>query len=1122
MSTFDEIYNKIYSTLASEKKSLVFGISAHQKSHLLAASTGKWLYVVANEERAADVTKELKAYGKKVIYLPPQGDILLGKNVAALLPGRVTALGEVATNKVDIVVATAEALFGYTLPPKILKEYTICLKKGQEIEVQDLVAALIASGYRRVAAMPTKGEFCARGDVVQVQPVNSEKVYKIEFLYDEIETIKPQTADISTKADGVKSLTLYPVGEMCLPKEDIYKLFDKIEKMRSSQNRAAALRTDDIVSDIRIRAEGNPFGFGLSWLMPFVKDEMVSVFDYFQGFSLAIDEPKQVFDAMSAFLSKFYNRVNTLSVDGEVIAAHKGAVLSEREMTMAFSKMPSLGMSAFVEKISEQKGSTTIASVSLPTYLKNSNMFISYVAESLNAGINVSIYAQDEDRKLMIMHLLGENASKVNFIKGTLPHGFSCASVAEIIIGTDDIISSTVVNHPGRMNIVPPKVGDYVVHDDFGIGRCLGLVHMKTYAGEQDYILLQYADSNKIYLPVSQMGLLSVYNGSDKEPKLSNPNKDEFVKAKAKAKKSIRKLAFDLVDLYAKRERSQGFKYQKGGELEQAFSKGFPYEETAGQRAAIADVFSDMEKGKVMDRLICGDVGFGKTEVALRAAFKTVLAGKQVAILAPTTILAEQHFQTASARLAQFGIKCACLTRFCTPAESAEILKGVKNGSISVVVGTHRLLSKDVEFFDIGLLVLDEEQRFGVEHKDKIKSLRTNINVLSMSATPIPRTLHMSLSGIRDISVIDTPPLGRKPVKTIVQEYSPDLLKSAIESELARGGQVFVLYNNVERLSGFASEIKEMFPDATVAIGHGRMASAELEDNVHKFFTKQAEILVCTTIIENGIDVPDANTLFVVNADKLGLSQMYQLKGRVGRSSRIATAYFTYPQGLALAADAEKRLNALMDNTDLGSGYRLAMMDLEIRGAGNILGAEQHGHIEKVGYDVYCDLLRQTIAELNGEILPPVGGAEMVVKADAYIPVEYIESEVGRIKYYKKIASVSSAADKSALLDELAATFGEPPFRVKNLIDIAYIKSMAAEVGATKVTIAQNNVEIVWQNGEFASSAAVKNSVLALGENIKQPVTDGSVLSFVPRVANVHATLNLLIDFFKHVKGDVL
>ena len=617
-----------------------------------------------------------------------------------------------------------------------------------------------------------------------------------------------------------------------------------------------------------------------------------------------------------------------------------------------------------------------------------------------------------------------------------------------------------------------PDVGDYVVHDLHGVGVFKGIRRLKTDT-ERDCVEVEYSDG-QVYVPIDQMGMLSRYSGGAESPKISKLGGKEFARLKDKVAKSVKAMAFDLLELYSNREEAKGYVYPPDSEFQVEFEDKFPYPPTEDQVTAVSEIKADMEKGKVMDRLLCGDVGYGKTEVALRAVFKTVLEGKQVAILAPTTILAEQHYKTVLKRFEGYGLNIACLDRFRTPSEVKSTIECLKNGKIHIVCGTHRILSKDVAFCNLGLLVLDEEQRFGVEDKEKLKVLRHDVNVLSLSATPIPRTLHMSLTGIRDISVLETPPENRLPVETYVTEYSDTLLVDALTRELARGGQAFVLYNKVETIEKFASRVQALMPDARVIMAHAQMQPSELEKRVSAFYNGDGDVLVSTTIIENGVDLPNANTLIVYEADKLGLSQLYQLRGRVGRSNRLAYAYFTYPEGRVLTDNAGKRLQSVMDYSELGSGFKIAMRDLEIRGAGNVLGREQHGHIDKIGYDLYCKLLDEAIRELKGEKIRDKN-VEMKINVNAIVPETYVASDRERMRLYRRIASLSSRSEIKELTLELTDIYGAPPIEIQNLMKISYVSNLASLINVAEVVLNQKGTGI-----RFRGSSAFRDENILL------------------------------------------
>ena len=611
------------------------------------------------------------------------------------------------------------------------------------------------------------------------------------------------------------------------------------------------------------------------------------------------------------------------------------------------------------------------------------------------------------------------------------------------------------------------KPGDYVVHVNHGIGVYKGIKQIEVSGHKRDYLDIVYDKGDKLYVPVDQLDLVQKYIGSEgKSPKVNKLGGAEWQKAKSKVKKSINEIAEDLVKLYAARASVKGYKYSKDTEWQMQFEDEFPFQETPDQLSSIEEIKKDMESDKPMDRLLCGDVGYGKTEVALRAAFKAVMEGKQVAFLVPTTILAEQHYKNMIKRFSDFPIKIDMISRFRTAKEQKSTLQSVKEGNVDVLVGTHRLVSKDIVFKDLGLLIVDEEQRFGVAQKEKIKNLKKNVDVLTLSATPIPRTLHMSLTGVRDISVIETPPEERYPIQTYVVEQNDQLIRDAIMREIGRGGQVYFVYNRVEDIEKIANYIKNLVPESRVGIAHGQMTERQLEKEMLDFMANEYNVLVCTTIIETGIDIQNVNTIIIYDADKMGLSQLYQLRGRVGRSNRIAYAYLLYTKDKVLTEVAEKRLKALKDFTELGSGFKIAMRDLEIRGAGNMMGSAQHGHMAAIGYDLYCRMLEDTVKLIKGDIDKEPIETTVDLKVDAYIPSSYIEDEMQKIEVYKKIAAIESIDEYMDIKEELEDRYSDIPDPVYNLMDIAYIKSRAKLLSIEEIKESGNDVIFRFQAGD--------------------------------------------------------
>ncbi len=1116
-------YRPIFDSLNKRQITSAFSFTLSQKLHLLAVSGRRFLYV-AGEENAVLVTELLTQYGVRALTLPAEYDPIMHRQstAQALTAARVDALVKWLTGDLDALVVSPEVLSGYLPRREEFLSRILTVKVGEERELSSFVAELFRCGYRREERAEQKGSFAVNGDIIEVFPIDSPLPVRIMTEFDIVESIKyyqPETMTTVRKADKA---VIPPAADIILPPEATEGLIAAIRRGLGAQNAKAQIRTEEILSDIELRL-GLGADSALNWLRPFVLPYLSTIFDYLEPTDvIVIDERKNALDKLRNYYYSVAEKVRRLIPEGEALKKHLDALVPRDTVDAGFACHPNLEFSNYQAGYADEANGFFVRdSRAIPSYFANLGLLSKDVEDYLSRGYTICMFGGSEEGVASLKTFFGD---KAQYRTDKLQRGFIDRTYRVMAVGTADM--NLKIGRRGdevrERRSIAPRVGDYVVHEEYGIGRCLGVEHVKSYVGEHDYLVLQYAGEKKIFVPVHQMDMLSLYSGRETNPPLSNPDKGDFVKEKEKAKKSIKKLAIDLLELYAKREESKGFRYPADSPLQTEFEDAFEFEETPDQLSAIAEIKKDMESGRVMDRLLCGDVGFGKTEVALRAIFKTLAEGRQCALLAPTTILAEQHFMTASSRLAPFGIRVACLTRFRTKEETQSILAGVAAGTVGLVIGTHRLLSKDVAFCDLGLLVQDEEQRFGVEQKEKLKLMRTNVNVLSMSATPIPRTLDMALSGIRDISVLDTPPKGRQAVQTIVAEYTDALLKEAVSAELTRGGQAFVLCNNVERLGGFASHVQELFPTAKIVTGHGKMDASVLEKNIYSFYNKDANILVSTTIIENGIDIPDANTLVVLDADRLGLSQMYQLKGRVGRSSRLASAYFTYPENKILDTLARKRLEALTDNTELGSGYRLAMMDLEIRGAGNVLGREQHGNVEKIGYDMYCKLLKETVAVLKGEAVSDYTEAEVCVRTDAYISEDYVRSERERLKLYKRIAEISGNDDKEQLLSDIEELYGTVPKAVKNLADVSLLRVLGSKIGAVKIVADESGCRVVWKNADYLKSAAVAAAERSAAAHsvVKHP--DAVTCAFGGVGGGIGGKTAFLIKFLSNANGIII
>ena len=1121
--SLNEAFADVLQSVATRDRTVVYAMAHTQKAYLPTLTGRRFVYVV-RDEQCADVRKTLQQLGCRTLALTAPFDRVVHRMQANLsnVSMRLACLDKLLRAEYDVLVTSPEALMQYVPAPARLQRAVMSLAVGEEYDPILLQSRLTEMGYVRTAdRAESKGTFAVMGEVMELFPLDAEMPVRILFSFDTIESIKYFRPETMQGMGRVQSLTLLPATDMLydVPPAEVIK---RLVAGRSTlQNAKAQIRTEEILSEVEMQLNVNPKDAALYWILPFVKEQFATVFDYLPSDTLLVlDEPRQLFDLLNTHWQTLRARVQSLVPEGEALRRHAESMQSPDEVMRRVGQYTMLGYSGMPEgQVKAESGQYVVRGSSLPAYTKDINLLVKDLSEYHRRHYTVRLYCGTPEWVSSMRAMLGDVPAELT--PERLDKGFVMPSSKVAVVGTQDMCLTTVptLSNVPSARVVAPKVGDYVVHDEYGIGQCLGVQHVKSYVGEMDYLVLRYAGENKIYVPMHQLSLLKLYAGSESAPKLSNPNKEEFKQQKAKARAGIRKLAFDLLELYARRQESQGYRYPPDTPFQRQFEAAFEFEETPDQLAAVAEIKRDMESGRVMDRLLCGDVGFGKTEVALRAVFKTIMENKQAAILAPTTILAEQHFMTVAARLQPFGVNVACLSRFRSAKETHAILDGLAKGVVNVVVGTHRLLSRDVEFFDLGLLVLDEEQRFGVEHKEKIKTLRHNVNVLSLSATPIPRTLHMALSGIRDVSVLDTPPKGRRDVETMVGEYSDALLVDAIRAELNRGGQAFVLYNSVEKIYACLHRLQQLLPDVSFVVGHGQMPPRELEGNIYRFYTKEAQVLLATTIIENGIDVPNANTLFVLEANRLGLAQMYQLKGRVGRSTRQARAYFTYPEGYVPTGDVAKRFDALCDNAGLGSGYRLALMDLEIRGAGDVLGREQHGHVERIGYDMYCRLLRETIALLKGEVVAPETNTEVSVNCDAYIPSDYVTVERERLRLYQRIAGLTSEADRDEIERDLADLYGKPPQEVRNLMAVSLLRVLGSKVGVQKIEIDARFCRVRFVGQDYVDSVAVAAAVRRIGDEC-QTVWVGTALELMPAKQTVSYKMQLVTRFLRYVNGN--
>ena len=1140
-------FARVYDAINKNKKVYAFSLDKGSKTHIASYLDRFVMYVVSDRVEAREVHDRLAEYlgDDSVGLLQEKDDVLLyNKGMQSFnVAHRIRTLYNILSKKYKAIVVPSEVLVQYLPNRDVLLENVIELKKGGDYSISDIVEKLVNIGYVREEVVQEKGGFAVKGDILSIYPHDGEPV-RLSFFDTELESIKIYDIDSMMSVRELDSVTVLPCTDMLFDRQYLDNYTKKIKKMVDETPSTIRARLTEIVGDINFDIEQNINTPAMSWIAPFVRKGLSDIFAYLPGDAVIIvDEPKVIEDRIKLYAEDNYNRVNALLEAGEVVKEHKYSLIHKDTIYEKINTYPCLSFQALTSMNPIFKGDEmyTFRISPLPQYYMNYPILCTDLVGFVTMDVVVVMCARDTDTAKNLVDSLNQEGVGARYSEKFDPengriivtpykisYGFNYSSNKLVVIGSSELIrkkSTSVINQQKKRVFTIPKVGDYVVHEVHGIGLCQGIERLKLSDIERDYVVVQYRDTDKLYLPIDQLDKLSRYSGSDKAPKLSHLGGREFEKVKERVKASVKEMAFSLLDLYAKRRNMRGYKYEPDTVLQREFEDAFEFTETEDQLTAISEIKNDMEHGVVMDRLLCGDVGFGKTEVALRAVFKTVIEGKQAAILAPTTILARQHYNTVLSRFNDTGVHAVLLSRFQSKKEIDEALSEIKSGKANIVIATHRLLSKDVEFKDLGLLVLDEEQRFGVEHKEKIKLLNNNVNILTLSATPIPRTLNMALTGIRDISLLENPPFNRLPIQTYMTELTDGLIKDAVERELARNGQVYILYNRVQGIERFAEHVREVVPSAKVIIGHGQMDSRELEDSIIKFYNKEANVLICTTIIENGIDLPDANTLIVCDADKLGLSALYQIRGRVGRSNKAAFAYFTVKEGKVLTGNALKRLNAIMDYTDFGSGFKIAMRDLEIRGAGNILGKEQHGHIVKVGYDLYCKLLEEAVQEAQAErdnvkfIKDDSKGAEVNAEIDAYLQDSYVESTAEKMKIYTRIANVRTEEDRQTLLSSLQESYGDIPAPLENLVNVGFIKNMASKIGASKVNITRKIANI-----EFSDSKAIRNEgiAFALSDMIDEctlvPTGKTMIVFNELNLTNVNK-MNKIIKFLKKSNG---
>lgn len=1063
--------------------------------------------VTYNEIQARKIVEDIKNFTERVVFFQKK-DIVTYDYVAESkdLPyERIETLNQIVSKKKFIVVTTIEAVMQKLPSKETLYKNILEFKVGKSYSIEELKKKLIQLGYTRYDLIEGRGQFSIRGGIVDIS-TNENTGIRIEFWGDEIDSIRSFHILSQRSIQNLEKITIFPAHEYVLEKtkEEVCK---KIEKIKVDTD----LQEEKLKEDIEQIKVGDYISKIDKYFNCFYEKEE-SLLNYLSKQTCII------FDE----ISKIEQREKNIFQDQENL--ERALLEKEKWIPQAISNKSSLeqikenldNQFIYMEKLD------TKPKFQIETYFMNYREINYYKSEIENflkdlkklisekKKVTVFVNSKEKAKKLKtilekeeIICKIEENLDKTIIVKstesivtitvGTVSSGFENITLNQVIISADELIegdkrrrkiTNTAYKEGEKVVFADLKIGDYVVHKNYGIGIYIGVNTITADGTTKDYIKIKYQADDILYVPTNQMDSIRKYIGGDGLlPKINKLGSKEWENTKAKVKKNLREVARDLIELYAKREKVKGYAFSKDTPWQNQFEENFPYQETEDQLRCIEEVKKDMEKDKPMDRLLCGDVGYGKTEVAIRAAFKAVMDHKQVAYLVPTTVLAEQQYKEFKTRMEGFAVKVEILNRFKNKKYQEEVIKKLKLGEVDVVIGTHRMLSNDIEFKDLGLLIIDEEHRFGVKAKEKIKKYKSSIDVLTMTATPIPRTLHMSIVGVRDMSVIYEPPQNRKPVQTYVLEYDEEVIKEAITKELERGGQVFYLFNRVENIEKKAVEISQLVPEANVVYAHGQMTGARIEEIMQEFIEGKTNVLVCTTILESGIDIPNANTIIVENADRMGLAQLYQIRGRVGRSNKQAYAYITYKRDKLLSEVADKRLKAIKEFTEFGSGFKIAMRDLEIRGAGSLLGEIQSGHLEQVGYETYCTLLDEVVKEIQGVEVQEDNDIQIDLNVTSYIPDTYISDPGQKIEIYQSIALCKKEEDIANIIDEIIDRFGNMPDELENLIEIARIKYLSKKLFITKIASRKTAVVFTFEPRKF--NVDVPNLVKKYGINIK-------------------------------------
>ena len=1044
-----------------------------------------------SEQKAREMYEDFRFFDKNTYYYPAKDFIFYNADIQGkhIVTERIRALRPLIEGEPATIVTTIDALMAKVAPVELLKGASLSIDSDSIIDTDAFAAKLVSMGYEKTDQVEMPGQFAIRGSIIDVFSLIEDVPFRIDLWDDTIDSLKSFDPQSQRTIENLDEINIYPATEFILSKKALNEGLDKIKQKADEYSDALikqmkteeAHRVSSYIKEFIESMEYAPDSVPMDSFVSYFYDSPVSLMDYFspEDTIYLLDEPARIQEHALAVETEFKENMISRLDKGYLLPGQTDIMW---EIKTIFAKIAGRNAIHFTTLDQKLKMFNILDTFHMSMrgvnpYNSSFETLIKDLSHYKSKGFTVVILSGSKIRAARLaddlLNEYGLNAfysedpeavctpGQILVAYGNIHKGFEYPSIKYAVIAETDIFGAIKKKKQKNNKYTGQKiadfsdlsVNDYVVHENHGLGIYRGIEKIVVDKIVKDYIKIEYADKGNLYIPATQLDMIQKFAGQDaKKPKLNKLGTQEWTKTKTRVRGAVMDIAADLVKLYAKRQTKAGYEFEPDTLWQKEFEEMFPYDETEDQLAAIEDTKKDMESRKIMDRLICGDVGFGKTEIAIRAAFKAVQSGKQVVFLVPTTILAQQHYNNFVQRMKDFPVTIELMSRFRTATQQKQTVEGLKKGFVDIVIGTHRVLSKDISFKNLGLLIIDEEQRFGVAHKEKIKQLKEDIDVLTLTATPIPRTLHMSLVGIRDMSVLEEAPVDRVPIQTYVMEYNEEMVREAINRELARGGQVYYVYNRVNNIDEITNRIASLVPSANVAFAHGQMSERRLEQIMYDFINGEIDVLVSTTIIETGLDISNANTMIIHEADKLGLSQLYQLRGRIGRSNRTSYAFLMYKRDKMLKEVAEKRLQAIREFTDLGSGFKIAMRDLEIRGAGNILGAEQSGHMEAVGYDLYCKMLNEAVLIMKGE-KENVESFETAIDLDidAYIPPSYIKNELQKLTIYKRISAIENDGEYEDMLDELTDRFGDPPKAVCNLLQIALLKASAHSAYITEI-----------------------------------------------------------------------